>query len=342
VTGRASDPMGSAPILSVRDLTVELPVGDRWVRLVDGVSFDVHAHEVLGIVGESGSGKSMTMLAVMGLVPGPLRMTGGQVRLLGEDIAGLSFDRMRAIRGGRMAMIFQDPMTSLNPLLRIGTQIAEAIALHQPGLSRAELRGRVAALLDSVGIPDAPRRARQFPHELSGGMRQRAMIAMAIANDPALLIADEPTTALDVTIQAQVMEVLAQARSRTGAAMILITHDLGLVAESADRIAVMYGGRVVEQGDIATVFRDPRHPYTAGLLASRPRIDDRRTELYSIPGQVPDFRELPAGCAFHPRCGLGGTRDICARSLPPLRATAGRPSRRLPLRRGNARLGARR
>jgi peptide/nickel transport system ATP-binding protein len=304
------------PVLSVRGLTVEVAAGESWVHLIDNVSFDVHPHEVLGVVGESGSGKSLTMLAVMGLLPHQVRIVAGQVTLLGEELTALSFDRMRAIRGGRMAMIFQDPMTSLNPVLRIGSQIGEAIALHQPALSTVQIRDRVVELLELVGIPDAARRARQFPHEFSGGMRQRAMIAMAIANEPELLIADEPTTALDATIQAQVMRVLAEARVRTGAAMILITHDLGLVAENANRIAVMYGGRIVEQSDVKRIFTAPRHPYTAGLLASLPRVDERRDTLYSIPGQVPDLRDPPRGCVFHPRCGLGQHRSLCTETRP--------------------------
>jgi peptide/nickel transport system ATP-binding protein len=312
-----------APILSVRDLVVEVSAGERWTRLLDRVSFDVYPHEVLGIVGESGSGKSMAMLAVMGLLPSAVRMAEGQIRLFGEDIGGLSFERMRAIRGRRMSMIFQDPMTSLNPVLRIANQIGEAIALHQPRMPRARIRDRIVELLELVGIPNAARRANQFPHEFSGGMRQRAMIAMAIANDPALLIADEPTTALDVTIQAQVMEVLAHARQRTGAAMILITHDLGLVAESANRVAVMYGGRIVEENTVEALFRNPRHPYTTGLLASLPRIERRRGELYSIPGQVSDLRNQPSGCTFHPRCGLAGKQKVCMETLPELITTGG-------------------
>jgi oligopeptide/dipeptide ABC transporter ATP-binding protein len=303
-------------VLSVRGLTVEAAAGESWVRLIDNVSFDVRPHEVLGVVGESGSGKSMTMLAVMGLLPHRVRIVAGQVTLLGEGLTGLSFERMRAIRGRSMAMIFQDPMTSLNPVLRIGVQISEAIALHQPTLSAAQIRNRVVELLELVGIPDAARRARQFPHEFSGGMRQRAMIAMAIANDPKLLIADEPTTALDATIQAQVMAVLANVRVRTGAAMILITHDLGLVAENANRIAVMYGGRIVEEGGVKEIFAAPRHPYTAGLLASLPRVDERRAALYSIPGQVANLFDPPSGCVFHPRCGLGSERPLCADTRP--------------------------
>jgi peptide/nickel transport system ATP-binding protein len=312
------EPEGT-PLLAVRDLTVEATVGECWVRLIDNVSFDVQAHEVLGVVGESGSGKSITMLAVMGLLPHKVRIAAGQIMLGGQDLTKLSFDQMRAIRGRRMAMIFQDPMTSLNPVLRIGGQIGEIITLHQPAMSSAQIRGRVVELLELVGIPDAARRAQQFPHEFSGGMRQRAMIAMAIANDPELLIADEPTTALDATIQAQVMAILAEARVRTGAAMILITHDLGLVAENADRIAVMYGGRIVEQSGVKPIFTTPRHPYTAGLLASLPHVDKRRSTLYSIPGQVPDLRDSPDGCLFHLRCGLGHQRSLCAKSRPDLR-----------------------
>ncbi len=311
------------PLLSVRNLTVEAPAGAGWARLIDNVSFDVHAHEVLGIVGETGCGKSLTMLAVMGLLPRPVRFADGQVLLSGEDLTKFSFEQMRAVRGGRMAMIFQDPMTSLNPVLRIGGQIAESIALHRPALSAAQIRRRVVELLELVGIPDAARRARQFPHEFSGGMRQRAMIAMAIANDPELLIADEPTTALDVTIQAQVMAVLADARERTGAAMILITHDLGLVAEAASRIAVMYAGRIVEQGNVRQTFAAPRHPYTAGLLASLPRVVQRRAVLYSIPGQVPDLRDPPRGCVFQPRCELGKQQARCAEERPELRRIEG-------------------
>jgi peptide/nickel transport system ATP-binding protein len=308
-----------APLLSVRNLSVVVPAEDGWVRLIDNVSLDVDAHEVLGVVGESGCGKSLTMLAVMGLLPHPIRLVGGEVMLAGRDLTKLSFDQMRTVRGGRMSMIFQDPMTSLNPVLRIGSQIAETIALHQPELSPAKVRSRIVELLELVGIPDATRRARQYPHEFSGGMRQRAMIAMAIANDPELLIADEPTTALDTTIQAQVMAVLAKARARTGAAMILITHDLGLVAETASRIAVMYAGRIVERASVLQTFTRPLHPYTVGLLASLPSIDRRRSVLYSIPGQVPDLHNLPLGCVFQPRCDLGRQQSRCTDERPELR-----------------------
>ena len=311
--------MSAAPLLEVRGLTVVFDTADGPVPAVDGASFEVWPQETLGIVGESGSGKSITMLALMGLLPEGARVAAGQVWLDGRDIAGLSHGEMRAIRGRDLAMIFQDPMTALNPVLRVGMQIAEMLALHQPGLGRAALRGRVVELLELVGVPDAGRRARQYPHEFSGGMRQRAVIAMAIANEPKLLIADEPTTALDVTIQAQVMDVLAEVRQRTGAAMVLITHDLGLVAEAAQRVAVMYGGRIVEQNAVAALFGAPQHPYTAGLLASLLRLDSATEALYSIPGAPPGLRSRPPGCAFHPRCGLSHGRAVCGTDVPPLR-----------------------
>jgi peptide/nickel transport system ATP-binding protein len=309
----------SEPVLSVRDLVIEVPGAEGPIRLVDGVSFDVFAHEVFGIVGESGSGKSMTMLAVMGLLPDPVRMTSGEVILRGQRLTGLSFEEMRKVRGRSMSMIFQDPMTSLNPVLRIGTQIAETIRLHNRALSKRQVRARAIELLSLVGIPDPGRRFDQFPNEFSGGMRQRAMIAIAMANDPHLMIADEPTTALDVTIQAQVLEVLANIRARTGAAMVLITHDLGLIAESADRVAVMYGGRMMERADVGVAFSEPRHPYTVGLISSLPRLDRNVVELYSIPGQVPNLAKRPTGCVFHPRCGLSNERAACRETVPEFR-----------------------
>jgi len=310
-------------ILSVRDLTVEFLTPEGPKRAVDGVSFDVHEHEVFGVVGESGSGKSVTMLAIMGLLPqGQARITGGEVKFRGKSLLNLGVEGLRAIRGKHLSMIFQDPMTSLNPVIKIGNQIAEAIGLHQKGLSRAATRDRVVELLGSVGVPNPGRRFDQYPHEFSGGMRQRAMIAMAIANDPSILIADEPTTALDVTIQAQVMEVLAGVRERTGAAMILITHDLGLVAETADRVAVMYGGRIAELAGVEETFAEPRHPYTVGLLASLPRLDGGFEQLYSIPGQPPGLRGRPKGCVFNPRCGLKRGRERCEAEVPALREVA--------------------
>ena len=312
----------STPILFVRDLVVEFDTQNGEgtpLRVIDGVSFNVAAGEVLGIVGESGSGKSVTMLAVMGLLPGgQARIASGEVRFEGQRIDTLPFAGLSALRGGAMSMIFQDPMTSLNPVSRVGRQIAEAIRLHQPSLNRAGIKDRVIELLDMVGVPDAATRMQQFPHEFSGGMRQRVMIAMAIANEPKLLIADEPTTALDVTIQAQVMDLLAEVRERTGASMILITHDLGLVAEVADRVAVMYSGRIAELGPVDGLFGAPAHPYTVGLMRSLPVLAGGRDRLWSIPGQPPDVFNRPTGCAFHPRCTLGGDKDICAASVPQL------------------------
>lgn len=303
-------------ILCVRDLSIEAPGKGGPVRLVDKVTFDVRAHEVFGIVGESGSGKSLTMLAVLGLLPAPLKMVAGSVKLRGQELSTQSFEQMRRIRGKTMSIVFQDPMTTLNPVLPVGLQIGEAVVLHNPGITKDAVRARVFELLNLVGIPDAERRYSQYPHEFSGGMRQRVVIAIAMANEPDLLIADEPTTALDVTIQAQVMRVLADVRSRTGAALVLITHDLGLVAETADQIAVMYGGRIVEQAPAKTIFSDPLHPYTAGLIASLPRLDREVTELYSIPGFVPDPAHRPSGCVFHPRCGMARHRAACFNDQP--------------------------
>lgn len=306
-------------LLCVRDLVVEFETPDGPKRAVDGLSFDLYPDEVLGIVGESGSGKSVTMLAVMGLLPpGRARVAAGEIWFHGRDLRRMPLRQLRAKRGKDLAMIFQDPMTSLNPVRQVGVQLAEAIRLHQNRLSRRQVRDRVVQLLDLVGVPDAHRRHRQYPHEYSGGMRQRAMIAMAIANEPALLIADEPTTALDVTIQAQVLDVLAELRKRGSTSMIMITHDLGLVAETADRLAVMYGGRLMEAGGVTDVFTGPAHPYTVGLLASLPRLDTSAELLYSIPGQPPGIRNRPSGCPFHPRCGMRHERALCAESVPPL------------------------
>ena len=308
-------------VLDVRNLSVEVPGDNGPVQLVEDVSFSVRRGEVFGLVGESGSGKSLTMLAVLGLLPAPLRLSGGSIVLQGREIAGASFSELRRLRGKTVSMIFQDPMTSLNPVRRIGAQIDEAIRLHNAGWTRAQVRDRSIALMEMVGIPNPAWRYRQFPGEFSGGMRQRVMIAIAMANDPDLLIADEPTTALDVTIQAQVMSVLADVRRRTGAAMVLITHDLGLVAETADRIGVMYGGRIVEECPAETVFTLPSHPYTAGLEASLPSLEHDTAVLYSIPGTVPEPHRRPPGCAFHPRCAVSAERALCREERPVLRET---------------------
>ena len=306
-------------VLEVRNLSVEVPAPGGAIRLVDDVSFSIRRGEVFGLVGESGSGKSLTMLAVIGLLPPPVRLAGGSIVLHGQEIAHASFAAMRPLRGKTVSMIFQDPMTSLNPVRRVGAQIDEAVRLHNPGWNRSRIRDRSIALMELVGIPNPAWRYRQFPGEFSGGMRQRVMIAIAMANDPDLLIADEPTTALDVTIQAQVMSVLADVRRRTGAAMVLITHDLGLVAETADRIAVMYSGRLVEICPADAIFATPAHPYTAELEASLPSLEHNAASLYSIPGNVPEPGRRPSGCAFHPRCAVSNGRPRCAGELPRLR-----------------------
>ncbi|MCW5716055.1 MAG: ABC transporter ATP-binding protein [Bauldia sp.] len=312
--------MTAEPLLSVRDLSVEFRTGGRSLRAVEEVSFDLFPGEVLGLVGESGSGKSVTAMSLLRLLAEPpARITAGTAHLSGTgDLLKLSPRALRRVRGKEIAVIFQDPMTSLNPVFTVGNQIAEAIGLHRrrregrPGYLEAE------GLLELVEIPHAAVRARQYPHEYSGGMRQRAMIAMSLANDPKVIIADEPTTALDVTVQAHVLEVLRAAQERTGAGMILITHDLGVIAEMADRVAVMYAGRIVEIGSVRDIFRSPRHPYTAGLLQSLPRIDGTSDRLESIPGQLPGLADMPPGCRFHPRCALGAGRRRCQEEKPTL------------------------
>jgi len=313
------------PVLSIRDLTVEFSTEDGIVHAVDGVTYDVFPGETLGIVGESGSGKSVSMLAVLGLIPQPPgRIVKGEAVFKGENLMTMSKGKLRRLRGGDVAMVFQDPMTSLNPVLKVGFQLTEAIQAHNDGVSDKEARERAVNLLDLVGVPNASQRVDQFPHEFSGGMRQRAMIAMAIANQPSLLIADEPTTALDVTIQAQIIQVMRTAQQETHAATILITHDLGLVAELCDRVIVMYGGRIVEKGDVFTIFEKPRHPYTVGLMESLPGLTVGQQSLQPIPGQPPSLISLPPGCAFHPRCSLSNGRARCRSEIPELRP-AGQP-----------------
>lgn len=291
------------PVLSVRDLVVEFSTSDGPVRAVDRASFDVAPHEVLGIVGESGSGKSVTMLALMGLLPaGKARITAGQVLLNGREIGGLSQKALSQIRGRDMAMIFQDPMTALNPVLRVGMQLAEMIALHQPQLSRAQMRDRVIELLGLVGVPDPARRYRQYPHEFSGGMRQRVVIALALCAEPKLVVADEPTTALDVSIQAQVISLLKSLARDHGTSMMLVTHDMGVIAETADRVAVMYAGRIVEIGSVRDVVRHAAHPYSAGLMSSIPPVGRRLERMQQIDGSMPRLSAIPPGCAYNPRC----------------------------------------
>jgi oligopeptide/dipeptide ABC transporter ATP-binding protein len=310
------------PVLSIRDLTVEFKTEDGIVHAVEGVTYDVNPSEVLGIVGESGSGKSVSMLAVLGLIPQPPgRIVKGEALYKGKDLVKMPKGQLRKLRGGEMSMVFQDPMTSLNPVLKVGYQLVEAIKAHNDGIGDNEARERSVRLLDIVGVPNPDQRVDQFPHEFSGGMRQRAMIAMALSLNPDLLIADEPTTALDVTVQAQILDLIDAAQHETHAAIILITHDLGLVAELADRVVVMYAGRVVEYGDVFTIFSNPRHPYTVGLMESLPGLTVDQVGLQPIPGQPPSLISLPPGCAFHPRCSLSNGRVRCRTDVPPLRGT---------------------
>jgi len=293
--------MTAAAILEVDNLTVEFPTDDGVVQAVRGVSYRLAPGEVLGIVGESGSGKSVTSLAIMGLLP-PTARISGSVRLHGEELVGAPYQRMQALRGKRISMVFQDPISSLNPVYSIGWQLAEAVRAHNDVSKRAAL-DRAVDLLQLVGIPNAKERSANYPHEFSGGMRQRVVIAMAIANDPDVLIADEPTTALDVTVQAQILETLDVAREATSAAMVLITHDLGVVAGVADRVLVMYAGKPVELGAVDDIYYESRMPYTLGLLASIPRLDDREGgALRPIPGSPPSLLNLAPGCPFSPRC----------------------------------------
>jgi len=310
----------SGPVLSVRDLRVRFKTDEGELKAVDGVSFDVVENQVLGIVGESGSGKSVTSMAILGLLPPKAKITG-EVLFQGRDLLTLPEKEVRKLRGGRMAMVFQDALAALNPVFTVGDQIAEAVKVHNPDLSGKALRERAVELVDLVGIPTPQSRVDQYPHEFSGGMRQRAMIAMAIANDPDVLIADEPTTALDVTIQAQVLEVLERIQERTHSAIILITHDLGVVAGMADRVLVMYAGKPVETGEVDQIFYTPTHPYTTGLLASLPRLDRRQVgeRLYRIKGQPPSLIFVPSGCAFHPRCEFAEVPGRCSEEVPELR-----------------------
>jgi oligopeptide/dipeptide ABC transporter ATP-binding protein len=297
----ASD-AAAPPLLEVRDLKVSFNTEDGIVRAVEGVSFTLREGEVLGIVGESGSGKSVTMMSVLRLINDPNARFEGEVLYKGRNVMDLPEARMREVRGGEIAMIFQDPMTSLNPVYKVADQIVEAILTHRD-IGKAAARARAIDLLKQVGIPQADRRAEDYPHQFSGGMRQRAMIAMALANDPDILIADEPTTALDVTIQAQILELIARLKDEFSSAVILITHDLGVVAGIADRIGVMYAGRIVEFGGKRDLFYDPQHPYTWGLLGSIPRLDRPKAErLHSIAGTPPSLIDPPAGCRFRPRC----------------------------------------
>ena len=314
----AAAPDTEPPILNVEDLRVEFGVDRNVFRAVDGVSFSVRRGRTLGIVGESGCGKSVTSLAIMRLVSVPPgRYAGGRVTFDGQDLLKLPDAKMRALRGGRMGMIFQEPMTSLNPVYTCGDQIIESLKVHS-NLSAEAARNRAIELFELVGLPSPSKRVDDYPHQLSGGQRQRVMIALALANDPDLLIADEPTTALDVTIQAQILELMKDLQDRTGTAILLITHDLGVVAETCDEVVVMYAGTVVEQAPTAALFGDPQHPYTIGLMAAVPRIDVDADRLATIEGSVPPPWEVLKGCRFASRCPLADAR--CRTQPPPLRA----------------------
>jgi len=305
------------PILDVRNLRVRFETHHGVVRAVDGVSFTLDEGETLGLVGESGSGKSVTNLALMGLIPSPPGVVEAEALRFGDrDLLALGDEELRRVRGNEISMIFQDPMTSLNPLLTIGRQLTEVLEVHER-ISRREARRRAAAGLADVGIPEPERRLDQYPHELSGGMRQRVMIAMGLLCRPRILLADEPTTALDVTIQAQILELMQRLQHEHGTAIVLVTHDLGVVAGMSDRVNVMYAGRLVETAGAVELFDDPRHPYTLGLLGSVPRLSgDTDAALDSITGSPPDLADLPAGCAFRPRCEFATAR--CESAAPPL------------------------
>ena len=302
-------------LLAIEGLTVSFPAGRARARVIEDVGFAIGHGEIVALVGESGSGKSVTALATMRLLAPTARRESGAIRLDGEDLAALPAEAMRARRGRALAMVFQEPMTSLNPLFRAGFQIGEALEAHL-GIPRREARARAIGLMRAVGIPAPERRVDDHPHQLSGGMRQRVMIAIAISCEPRVLVADEPTTALDVTIQAEILELLRELRERDGMALLLITHDLGVVAEQADEVAIMYAGRIVEQAPVTDVFDRPLHPYTQALLRSMPGVAVDRGRLAPVPGTVPDLLHLPSGCAFRDRCPLA--IEACAAAVPPL------------------------
>jgi oligopeptide/dipeptide ABC transporter ATP-binding protein len=305
----------SEVLLSVRDLVVEFPLARGTLRAVDGVSFDVHEGEALGLVGESGSGKTMALRALVGLLPRTARITGGSIELAGQELVGVGEGRLRAVRGREVAMIFQEPMTALNPVMGVGEQIGEA-PLVRLGLGRREARERALDLMRRVGIPDPVRRYESYPHELSGGMRQRVMIAIALSAGPRLILCDEPTTALDVTVQDQILKLLRGLQEDLDVALVFVSHDLAVVAQTCSRVAVMYAGQLVEDGEVANVFSEPRHPYTLGLLRAVPDFDVVRETLSSIPGSPPDLASPPQGCRFHPRCAF--VREDCVAAPVPL------------------------
>jgi oligopeptide/dipeptide ABC transporter ATP-binding protein len=308
-------PAPGETVLEIRDLNVTFKTEDGPVYAVRGIDLDLRAGEVLGVVGESGSGKSVTMLATLGLLPRTAKITGS-VKFRGEELVGRKPKQLQQVRGNKISMIFQDPLTALNPVLRVGKQLTEAIRAHHREISENDAMRQAVDLLESVGIPRPEVRATQYPHEFSGGMRQRAMIAMMIANDPDVIIADEPTTALDVTIQAQILELLKSIQERTGSSVIFITHDLGVIARVADRVHVMYAGRTAEIGNVDDVFARSRHPYTRGLLESLPSLTGRTGRLQPIEGSPPSMLFPPSGCAFHPRCPYADA--VCTGEQPPL------------------------
>ena len=306
----------AAPLLEVRNLRVEFPTRRGTLLALDDISFDIAPGEVLGVVGESGAGKSLTGAAIIGLLEPPGRIAGGEIRLNGQRIDNLPYEQMRAIRGRRIGAIFQDPLTSLNPLYTIGRQLTETILTHLP-VSAEEARARAIRLLQETGIPAAEERLEQYPHQFSGGMRQRVVISLALAAEPQLIVADEPTTALDVSIQAQIISLLKRLCKQHGAAVMLVTHDMGVIAETCDRVAVMYAGRICEMGPVHDVIHQAAHPYTSGLMGSIPAMDDTRERLLQIDGAMPRLNAIPSGCAFNPRCPR--VMDRCRHQRPELR-----------------------
>ncbi|NVM22833.1 MAG: ABC transporter ATP-binding protein [Desulfobacterales bacterium] len=296
-------------LLEISDLKTYYSTDYGTVKAIDGIDLTINKHEVIGLVGESGCGKSTVGLSILRVLPRNGRIISGRIVLDGQNLLDLDDERMRTIRGSRISMIFQDPLTSLNPVFTVGDQIAEAVELHQKVGSKTEVDEKIVEILDGVGIPEANRRVSEYPHQFSGGMRQRVMIAMMLSCNPDLLIADEPTTSLDVTIQAQVLRLMKHLREKLGSSMLLITHDLGIIAEYSQKVAVMYAGRIVESSDVVTIFKNPRHPYTQALLRSVPRTDIKQEKLPSIPGFVPSLINPPKGCRFHPRCRHA--KNIC-------------------------------
>ncbi|OKI09699.1 methionine ABC transporter ATP-binding protein [Streptomyces sp. CB02923] len=320
VPAQGTDAEDSGPLLDVRDLHVEFHTRDGVVKAVNGVNYNVSAGETLAVLGESGSGKSVTAQAVMGILDmPPARIPQGEILFRGQDMLKMSPEERRRVRGAKIAMIFQDALSSLNPVLTVGYQLGEMFRVHQ-GMSKKDAKAKAVELMDRVKIPAAAARVSDYPHQFSGGMRQRIMIAMALALEPDLIIADEPTTALDVTVQAQVMDLLADLQREYNMGLILITHDLGVVADVADKIAVMYAGRIVENAPVHELYKNPAHPYTRGLLDSIPRLDQKGQELYAIKGLPPNLLNIPTGCAFNPRCPKA--QDVCRTEVPPLHTVA--------------------